>query len=55
MKKLYEDKEFYNDLSVRAKAHITKVLSMERAAGRMKARFEEIYRELEKNEENSNR
>ncbi len=55
MKKLYEDKEFYNDLSIRAKAHIKETLSMERAAGRMKARLEEIYRELEKNEENSNR
>ena len=47
MRKLMEDKTFYEDLAVRAKMHVEEILSMKRASGRMKDRLEEIYRELE--------
>lgn len=53
MKKLYEDKPFYEKISSAAKTHIEQTLSMERACGRMKARLEAICRELEKYEKNS--
>ncbi|MDE6982907.1 MAG: glycosyltransferase, partial [Lachnospiraceae bacterium] len=43
MRKLYEDEEFYRGLAERAKAHVKDVLSMERAAGVMKERLENIY------------
>jgi len=42
MKKLYEDKAFYQELSKKAKIHAEKVLGMERAAGLMRERLEEI-------------
>ncbi len=44
MKKLYEDKEFYQELSKKAKIHAEKVLGMERAAGLIRERLGEIYK-----------
>ncbi len=48
MQKLYEDKEYYQQMAVNAREHIQKLLSMERIAGLMKKRLAEIYGELEK-------
>lgn len=50
MKKLYEDKAFYQNLSARAKAHIKQTLSMEQASGRIKARIEKIHKDFQKHE-----
>lgn len=47
MQKLYEDKEYYQQMAVNAREHIQKLLSMERIAGLMKKRLAEIYGELE--------
>ncbi len=43
MRKLYEDKGFYRYQAEKAKAHVKDVLGMERAAGLIKERLEEIY------------
>ncbi|KAI4447561.1 hypothetical protein C823_002080 [Eubacterium plexicaudatum ASF492] len=53
MKKLYEDRAYYQKISSAAKAHIRQTLSIERASARMKERLEEIYRELENDEKDS--
>lgn len=42
MRKLYEDKEFYQKISEKAKMHVEKALGMERAAGLMRERLDEI-------------
>lgn len=44
MRKLYEDGEFYRGLAEKAKAHVVEVLSMERAAGLIKGRVDEIHK-----------
>ncbi len=48
MRKLYEDREFYQELSEKAKIHAQEVLGMERAAGLIRKRLKEIYKELER-------
>lgn len=48
MRKLYTDRQFCRELSERAKEHVKKVLSMERAKKQMLGRLEEIWRELER-------
>lgn len=47
MSRLFEDGEFYDALGKKAKVHVKRELGMERAAGVMKMRLEEITRELE--------
>lgn len=42
MIKLFEDKEFYREMADKAKAYVNEVLSMERAAGLIGKRIEEI-------------
>lgn len=54
MRRLQEDNVFYQKLAARARAHAQEVFCMERSSGRMRARLEEIYRELEKNEKGRN-
>lgn len=53
MQRLQGDKVFYQELAERAKIHAQEMFSIERASGRMRARLEEIYRELE-NEKDCN-
>lgn len=43
MIKLYEDKEYYQGISVKAKDHIEKCLSMKNAVGLIEKRIQEIY------------
>ncbi len=43
MKKLYEDKEFYNKIKVNAKEYVSKRLSMERSTQIVKERLSKIY------------
>lgn len=51
MRKLYEDPRFYQKLAVKAKASAQEMLGQTRTAGRMRQRLEEIYRNLEREEE----
>lgn len=48
MKKLYEDRAYYKELSGRAKAHIRDTLSIEKASARIRDRIEEICKEMER-------
>ena len=43
MRKLYDDKEFYQRIAINAKSHITEKLSTERAARLIQNRIAEIY------------
>ena len=47
MKKLYEDKEFYNDIQKKAGIHVREKLSMERAVGIVEKRLNEIMTGME--------
>ena len=49
MRKLYTDRQFCMELSKRAKVHVNKVLSMERAKKQMSDRLENIWQELGEN------
>ena len=49
MQKLYTDRQFCMELSQRAKVHVNKVLSMERAKKQMSDRLENIWQELGEN------
>lgn len=47
MKKLFEDKIYYNNIAEKAKKHAEYVLGLERATSIMKKRISEIYERLE--------
>ena len=49
MKKLYEDKDYYENIRSSAKEYILDKLSMDQAAGRIKKRVGEIYETFERN------
>jgi hypothetical protein len=45
MRRLYEEPPYYGTIAKRARAHIVQTLSMEKAAGRVRERIQEIYEE----------